>query len=129
MARDEGKIINHWQSDGLKAEVQMEWEEVVEISKVEIKCDTNVRRNIMLRKDSKNDDKFSNTVPPELLKSLELYGRVKGVWVKLGELINNEKRLIKFNFNKVKTTAIKLSLKDTYGSKNIRLHEIRCYES
>lgn len=127
ISRDIDGAVNHWQSDGLYAELQLEWETPIEISKVELKCDTNVKRNIMMRKDSKNDELYANHVPKELLKSLSLQGRVNGKWEILGGIEDNRTRLIKFNFKPSKVTAVKLKLKETYGAKNIKLFEIRCY--
>ena len=122
--RDE---INHWQSESLPAHVNFEWEKPVTISKVEIKCDTNTRRNLMLRHDSRNDETFSNTVPPELLKSLKLEIRLQGKWTEMGDKQDNNRRLIKFNFKLAKTTAIRITLEETYGAKVARLYEVRCY--
>lgn len=42
MSRDIKGAIHHWESDGLPAELQIEWEQPVSLSKVEIKCDTNL---------------------------------------------------------------------------------------
>ncbi len=128
MSRDIDGKINHWQSNGLPAEIQMEWEKPIALSKVLIKCDTNLKRNIMMLKNSLNDDAHTNTVPMELLKSLELEAFVDGKWKKLGAFNNNETRLIKFNFDQVKTTALRLKMTETYGAKNVKLFEIRCYE-
>ena len=44
VSRDENGTIHHWQSDGLPAEVQIEWKRPVSLSRLEIKCDTNVQR-------------------------------------------------------------------------------------
>ncbi|MDO6738677.1 FAD-dependent oxidoreductase [Wenyingzhuangia sp. 2_MG-2023] len=128
-SRDVADVVHHWESEGKNANVQLEWDKPIKLSQVLIKCDTNVRRNLMMRKDSRNDDKFTNTVPVELLKSLDLEVRVNGQWIKVGEENKNRKRLIKFNFDKVKTTAIRINVKDTYGAKNIRLYEVRCYQA
>ena len=129
MSRDFNNETHHWQSDGLPAEVMMEWEHPVELSRVEIKCDTNVKRNIMMRKDSKVSETFWNDVPHELLKSLEVEARVKGKWVSLSSLEKNRTRLIKFKFDRLKTTAVRIQMKETYGYKNAKLFEVRCYES
>lgn len=128
-SRDIDGKINHWKSDGFPAEVQMEWEKPVALSKLEIKCDTNVKRNIMMRKDSRNNATFTNTVPEELLKSLEVEARIKGKWVKIGSTDKNRTRLIKFAFDQIETTAIRIRLKETYGARNAKLFEIRCYET
>ena len=128
MSRDINNEIHHWQSKGLPAEVIMEWERPVTLSRVEIKCDTNVKRNIMMRKDHKENATFGTTVPPEMLKSLELKARVKDKWVSLGSLKKNRTRLIKFQFESLKTTAVRIQMKETYGHKNAKLFEVRCYE-
>ncbi|MBX2818004.1 MAG: FAD-dependent oxidoreductase [Saprospiraceae bacterium] len=124
--RDE---INHWQSDGLPAEVVFEWENPIVLSKVEIKCDTNTRRNLMLRHDSRHDDRFSTTVPPELLKSLKLEFRDKGQWKDLEHRFDNARRLIRFKFSALETTAIRITLEETYGAPHGRLYEVRCYST
>ncbi|WP_405293641.1 FAD-dependent oxidoreductase [Algibacter sp. Ld11] len=127
ISRDIDGAINHWQSDGVVAEIQLEWDAPQLISKVEIKCDTNLKRNIMMRKDSRNDDLYGNAIPPEMLKSISVEGRVNGIWIDLGDLSNNRTRLIKLNFKQNKVTAIRLKLKETYGAKNVKLFEVRCY--
>lgn len=126
-SRDIDGKIHHWESVNLPAEVQLEWEESVTLSTIEIKCDTNVKRNIMMRKDSKNDERFTNTVPEEMLKSLEVEARVRGRWQKISSIEENRTRLIKFNFETIKTTAIRLRLKETYGKTSVKLFEIRAY--
>ena len=129
ISRDIDGEINHWQSDGLPATLQLEWEKPVSLSKVEIKCDTNLKRCIMMLKESLNDEKHTNTIPEELLKSLHLEARVNGKWKKVGSLDANMKRLLKFQFDQVRTTAVRVTLNETYGAKNAKLFEIRCYES
>nr|WP_320117314.1 FAD-dependent oxidoreductase [uncultured Marinifilum sp.] len=128
MSRDFKGKINHWQSDTLPANIQLEWKKPISLSKVEIKCDTNLKRNIMMLKESLNNDKHTNTVPQELLKSLDLEARIKGKWVKIGEINKNKTRLIKFNFDQIKTTAIRINMNETYGVNNAKLFEVRAYE-
>ncbi|MDN3620032.1 FAD-dependent oxidoreductase [Polaribacter undariae] len=127
ISRDIYGEINHWQSDGLSAEIQAEWESPITLSSIEIKCDTNVKRNIMMRKDSKNDDLYGNTVPKEMLKALSFEARVNGGWVALGAITDNRTRLIKMKFSSVKTTAIRVKMTETYGAENVKLFELRCY--
>lgn len=127
ISRDIYRKINHWQSDGLSAEIQLEWENPISLSHIELKCDTNVKRNIMMRKDSRNDELFGNHVPKEMLKSLSIEARVKGQWKKLGYIKDNRTRLIKVNCDTIKTTAVRVKMTETYGAKNVKLFEIRCY--
>ncbi|WP_075602858.1 FAD-dependent oxidoreductase [Saccharicrinis aurantiacus] len=128
MSRDFNGKVHHWQSSGLPAHLQMEWKKPVKISKVEVKCDTNLQRNILMRKDSKVSHNFWNDVPHELLKTISVEARVKGKWVKVGATDNNRTRLIKFNFDSVETTAIRLVLQETYGVPDPKLYEVRAYE-
>ncbi len=126
-SRDYNGKIHHWKSEGLPAEVQIEWVEPVKLSKVEIKCDTNVKRNIMLRRDSLENDIYSTRIPKELLKTLDVEARVQGKWIKIGTIEKNRTRLIKFHFETIKTTAVRIQLKTTYGAKDVKLFEVRCY--
>lgn len=127
MSRDFNGKVHHWQSDGLPASVALEWAKPVTLACVEIKCDTNVKRNIMMRKDHRENATFGTTVPPEMLRSLDLEARINGKWVKLGALAQNKKRLIKFRFEALETKAIRIVMKRTYGHKNAKLFEVRCY--
>lgn len=129
MSRDIDGRKHHWQSDGLPAEVQMEWRNPVSLTTVELKCDTNVKRNIMMRKDSSNEGIYRNNIPAEMMKSLELEARINGEWQNLGTIENNKTRLMKFKFDKIKTTAVRIRLTETYGDKNARLFEVRAYDA
>ncbi|WP_139958693.1 FAD-dependent oxidoreductase [Flavicella sediminum] len=124
----ERKEINHWQSEALPADVVLEWNTPQEISHIAIKCDTNTRKNLMLRHNGENNAKFSNRVPPELIESLSVEARVNGQWQEVGEIKKNKRRLIKFSFDPIKATAIKVLLKTTYGEKVGRLYEVSCYK-
>ncbi|WP_158966332.1 FAD-dependent oxidoreductase [Paraglaciecola sp. L3A3] len=126
-SRDIDGKVHHWQSKGLPADVQLEWLEPVSLSQLEIKCDTNVKRNIMMRKDSKDDEHYANSVPAEMLKSLSLEARINGRWVKVGQITDNRTRLIKFKFASVTTSAIKIKVVETYGKPTAKLFEIRAY--
>ena len=127
MSRDFNGKIHHWQSDGLPGNIQLEWENPVSLSAVEIKCDTNVKRNLMMRKDSRDDEIYGNKVPKELVKSLDLEARIQGKWEKIAAIEKNRTRLIKFHFEPVQTTAIRINLKETYGHSHGKLFEVRCY--
>ncbi|NJB83559.1 FAD-dependent oxidoreductase [Wenyingzhuangia aestuarii] len=131
ISRDIDGEINHWQSESVPATFQMEWNNPIKLSKVEIKCDTNLHKNITMRKQPLSEflkKSFITTVPPELLKVLDLEVRINGSWVKVGEKDRNIARLIKFNFDQVKTTAIRINLKETYGHSTVKLFEVRAYE-
>lgn len=126
VSRDVDGTLHHWQSADLPAEVWLEWENPVSISRLEIKCDTNVECNIMMRRTPRTH--HITEVPPELLKSLTAEARVDGNWVEIGSLDNNRTRLIKMDFEKIKTTAMRVRVKETYGHPTAKLFEVRCYE-
>ncbi|MBT4500157.1 MAG: FAD-dependent oxidoreductase [Gemmatimonadetes bacterium] len=128
-SRDVGETIHHWQSESLPTEVQLEWEAPASLSRVEIKCDTNVKRNIMMRKDSRVSETFWNDIPHELLKSLEVEAKVQGEWIRVGARDENRTRLIKFRFDQVQATAIRIRMMETYGVDTARLFEVRCYSN
>lgn len=127
VSRDIGGDLHHWRSQGLPAEVQFEWEHPVALSCVEIKCDTNLRRNIMMRKNSRVDAIYWNEVPPELAKALEIEVRVEGAWVKVAACRENRTRLVKLRFDPVRATAVRIRLQETYGCEDAKLFEVRCY--
>jgi len=127
VSRDIAGQIHHWQSEDLPAEVQIEWEQPITLSCFEMKCDTNLQVNITMRKNNQESEDYRRIVPPELIKSLDLEAQVDGVWKNLCSLNDNRRRLIKFKFETIKTTAVRVKLKETYGEKNARLFEIRCY--
>ncbi|WP_420400460.1 FAD-dependent oxidoreductase [Flagellimonas sp.] len=129
ISRDENGQVHHWQSDGLNAEVVFEWNDLVSFSCIELKCDTNVKKNIMMLKNPRENEAYTTKIPVELLKSLELFVLVDGKWVQKGSLDKNQRRLIKFNFKKIESTSFKLRLNETYGAKNIKLFEVRCYSN
>ncbi|WP_044212382.1 FAD-dependent oxidoreductase [Flammeovirga sp. OC4] len=127
-SRDFQGKTHHWASSTLPATVNVEWENPVELSSVIIKCDTNVKMNIMMRNNYNNRKIFTDKVPPELLKSLSLQAKSKGKWIDLGTLDQNQTRRIKFNFEKVKTTAIRVVMHETYGKEYAKLFEIMAFE-
>ncbi|MRT91981.1 FAD-dependent oxidoreductase [Ancylomarina sp. 16SWW S1-10-2] len=129
VSRDRGEEIHHWESNGLDAELQLEWKKPVKISRVELKGDTNVLRKIMMHKNPQKNiqQKQILDVPPELIKTATVEARVRGQWVEVAKIEENITRLIKTSFDQVKTTAIRVKLKETWGYKNAKLFEIRCY--
>ncbi|CAH8284246.1 FAD dependent oxidoreductase [Mariniflexile fucanivorans] len=128
VSRDENGEVHHWQSKGLSADLTFEWSQPISLSKIEIKCDTNVKKNIMMLKNTRENEAYTTVIPPELLKSLELNIMVEGEWINKGNLQDNQKRLIKFHFDKTLISAFKLTFKETYGADDVKLFEVRCYE-
>ncbi|TXG34673.1 FAD-dependent oxidoreductase [Seonamhaeicola maritimus] len=127
VSRDENGKVHHWESDGLNAEVIFEWDKPITISEVEIKCDTNVKKNIMMLKNTRENEAYTTIIPPELLKSMSLQILINGEWEGYGKIEDNQRRLLKFNFDRVSTKGFKLILHETYGAENVKLFEVRAY--
>ncbi|OHX63875.1 FAD-dependent oxidoreductase [Flammeovirga pacifica] len=122
-SRDLPDSIHHWESKDLPAYVQCEWQEPQEISSLTIKCDTNVKKNIMMR-NVYHKEIYSDIVPPELTKSLSLQARIDGKWVDISNVDNNQARRIQLNFDRIKTTALRVHVKSTYGADTAKLFEL-----
>ncbi|WP_298365782.1 FAD-dependent oxidoreductase [uncultured Lutibacter sp.] len=127
VSRDEIEKIHHWQSEGLNEELQLEWNKPQKLTSVEMKFDTNLQRKMMMHKNPEKNKGQIIGIPPELIKNLSVEARVKGDWVEVGKVDYNKTRLVKVNFNEVKTTAVRVKLKETHGAESIKMFEIRCY--
>ena len=49
--------------------------------------------------------------------------------MEIDALEKNRTRLIKMQFDSVKTTAVRVQVQETYGHPTVRLFEVRCYEN
>ena len=127
VARDVLEEEHHWESDGLNAALTLEWDSPVKLRSVEIKCDSNLHRKIMMHKDSAKNSGQIFGLPPELVKSLSVEIQQGGTWKEVGAKEENITRHVAFSFPEAETTAVRLKLKDTYGAANIKLFEVRCY--
>lgn len=127
MSRDERGEEHHWKSVGLNASISFEWDEPVALSEVELKCDTNVKKNIMMLKNTRESDAYTTKIPVELIKTLDLQLKINDEWVDQESLDNNERRLIKFKFKQTLVKGFRLKFKETYGCPDVKLFEVRCY--
>jgi len=125
--RDEFGEVHHWASARLPAEVVLEWSAPIELDAVEIKCDTNLRRNIMMLKTPRDDRNYAPGIPEEMLKALDVEVRTDDGWVRVAGREDNRTRLIRIRFPAVRTDAVRLRLRETYGAPVARLFEVRCY--
>ena len=127
VSRDEVDKIHHWKSEGLNAQLQLEWEKSQKLTSVEMKFDTNLQRKINMHKNPAKHEKQPMEIPKELIKKLSVEARIKGQWMEVGKVESNLARLVKVKFKEIKATAIRVQLKETYGEPNIKMFEIRCY--
>lgn len=126
-SRDEVERIHHWMSDGLNPDLILTWNEEVELSSVEIKCDSNLHTEIELHPSREKRMKQIPGLPPELVKKVSVEAFQNGVYTEVASIDNNLHRLIRLNFGKIKTKSVRLNLKETYGASSVKLFEVRCY--
>lgn len=127
VSRDELEKIHHWQAKGTDATLTLEWESEETISKVEVKCDTNLQKKMMMHKNPKKNKGQHTSVPQELVRTMKVEALVNGQWQKVTSVDNNLTRLVKMSFESLKTKSIRLHLEDTWGAPNVKLFEVRCY--
>ncbi len=127
VSRDEVDKIHHWQSEGVNATLQLEWVKPQKLTSVELKFDTNLQRKMMMHKNPAKNQGQVTAIPPELIKIFTVEARIKGNWVEIGKVDYNKTRLVKINFGEIKTTTIRVNLKETHGAPNVKMFEIRCY--
>jgi len=127
VARDVAGEVHHWESDGLNTTLHLEWEKPIQLSKVEMKGDTNLKRKLMMHKNPSHNEEQILGVPPELIKAARIEVRKGGDWVEVAKVENNITRLIKTSFDPVNTTAVRMTFIDTWGHPTVKLFELRCY--
>lgn len=126
-SRDEVDKIHHWESAGLNSNLTLTWKEAVSISEVEFKGDSSLHRQIQLHPKLETLAERPTGMPVELIKKADVEVLVNGSWKRVGEVDGNRRRLVKFKFDSVKTTSVRINLRDTYGAPNVKLFEVRCY--
>ncbi|AWB65378.1 FAD-binding dehydrogenase [Saccharobesus litoralis] len=128
MSRDERGEVHHWQSNGLDASVTFEWDKPITLSSIEIKCDSNVKKNIMMLKNTRETEAYTTKIPVELLKALNVELKVGGKWLELASIDDNQRRLIKVNFATQAIDGFRINATETYGCEHVKLFEVRCYQ-
>lgn len=126
-SRDEVDKVHHWQANGIDATLMLEWDKNIEISQLEVKCDTNLQKKLMMHKNPAKNAGQHTSVPPELMRFMSCEVLVKGKWQEVALVENNLTRLVKMKFETVKTKSVRLNLLETWGAQNAKLFEVRCY--
>ncbi len=129
VGRDIYGEIHHWESVSLPAELQVVWEEPVTVSKLELKADTDLNKSIMMHKNPAKNRGQHTEVPQELIKSMSVDVQMGGNWKEVASVENNLTRLIRFSFEPLKITAVRLNIKATHGKPTAKVFEIRAYSS
>jgi len=126
-SRDEISQNHHWSSKANSPEIILSWRSKQLISKVEVKCDSNLHQIICMHPSHSTQITRPFGLPKELLKSAEIQAYVNGRWTTVANIKDNKRRCIKTSFNAVKTSKIKFIFKETHGATLKTLFEIRCY--
>ncbi|MFR9578771.1 MAG: FAD-dependent oxidoreductase [Rikenellaceae bacterium] len=126
-SRDEVDRIHHWESSESTPTLTFKWSEEVELSELNIKCDSSLHREIQLHP---NTDKMKGRpegLPLEMVKSLSVEALVGGVWQQVAQVDNNIYRLIKLPFESLKSSSLRVKFHESYGEPRIKIFEVRCY--
>lgn len=126
-SRDEVDKIHHWESKGIGAYLTLEWDSPVNISTIELKCDSDLHTEIQIHPKKEKMEVQVPGMPKMLIKSVTAEILVGDQWQEFAKLDNNLHRRIILNGAKTQTKSVRLKLNETYGSKNVKLFEIRCY--
>ena len=129
IARDRRELnqINHWCSKGTEASLNLKWDKKVDLSRIELKFDTNVNRHIMMHKNPAKSLKQSQVIPIELVKSFTIKAKIGSEWVEIAKNDDNIRRYVPISFDKISTDEIMIELHSTYGANNIKVFELRCF--
>lgn len=126
-SRDGVDAAHHWQSSGVKSSVTLSWDKPVSLSTIEVKCNTNLQREIEIHPNKDKQKLQSVGMPAEMVKkiSVELYKN--GVWQEVAQVDNNRRRLIRLPFDTIKSDRVRVNILESYGDQNVKLFEVRCY--
>lgn len=78
----------------------------------------------------KNSTKYNiddRRIPEELVRSLTVEAEIDGKWKVVAEVNDNIRSYLPIALNNIKSQRIRVSLHETYGAKDIKLFELRCY--
>ncbi len=127
-SRDEVDKDHHWMANLGDATVTLNWDNKVDLSVVEVKCDSNLHAEIQIHpKQSKLDAQVPG-MPHQLVRSAVVEVLEGGVWREFARVEENLHRRIIFKGNKtVKTDSVRVRFNDTWGDKDVRIFEVRCY--
>ncbi len=122
-------IYHYWMSKTPSASLNLNWDKAVELSSVELKFDTDLTRNLMMHKEPGKAERQRQHmgVPAELVKNFSIEAKVNGKWSTIATVKDNITRYVPVKFETIKTDAIRINLEETYGAKNIKMYELRCY--
>jgi len=102
--------------------ITLNWEEEVEISKINITFDSLSRAFHKMPLDC------NERVSELLAKHYTVEALVDGIWKTVIEKDNNYHRFNKLSFDTVKTKKIRVNVLENHGDKTARIYEIRAYK-
>lgn len=128
-SRDEVERIHHWESKEENPVLNLKWDKEVELSAVEIKCDSNLHIEVEIHPNKvKEAAEQIPGMPKEMVKSAIVEAKLGGVWKEVAKVERNLHRLILLPFNnKIKSNEVRVLFNSTWGAKRVKLFEVRCY--
>ncbi len=127
--RDEVDALHHWASNGVKSSLTLNWDEEVELSCVEIKCDSNLHSEIQIHPKRTKLEAQVPGMPHQLVKSAEVEVLQNGKWVNFASIDTNKHRRMIFKSDaKVKSQSVRINFKETWGKDSVKIFEVRCYQ-
>ncbi|MFR9661459.1 MAG: FAD-dependent oxidoreductase, partial [Rikenellaceae bacterium] len=127
ISRDEVDKPHHWRSKGVDSNLVLSWDAPQTITSVEIKCDTDLQTEIQLHPNKAKMALRERGMPEEMVKAVALDVKVGGGWKEVASIDDNLHRLIKLPVESIKSDAVRIRFKESYGVENLRIFEVRCY--
>lgn len=126
-SRDEVTKIHHWMSKGVDSSLTLKWDAPIDISSIEIKCDSNLHGEMQIHpKRSKMAAQIPG-MPSQLVKAAKVEVLQNGVWKEFAAVENNLTRLIIFGGDTVKSDSARITFSETWGDDAVKVFEVRCY--
>lgn len=127
-SRDEVDTNHHWLSNGSDATVAMKWDEKVNLSVVEVKCDSNLHSEIQIHPKKSKLEAQVPGMPHQLVRAARVEVRSGGVWKEFAKVENNlHRRIVLKGKQTIACDAARVVFTDTWGDKDVRIFEVRCY--
>ncbi|MFR9598338.1 MAG: FAD-dependent oxidoreductase [Rikenellaceae bacterium] len=127
VSRDEGGEVHHWMSRGNEAQLDIEWDVLIDLSAIEFKFDSDIYSPILMHKNQNKYAVGERQIPQELVRSLTIETQVNGEWQEVAKVEDNIRSYLPVTFGQIETQRVRVSLHDTYGATDIKLFELRCY--
>lgn len=124
-----GEWKHRWGAElnGGPATLFLEWDEPVQLSRIQITFDSGFHRELTLSASHGVTARMVRGPQPETVKDYKLTASGPGGDTVIAEVSGNYQRLRRHDFDPVKVSKLSLEVTATNGSKEARVFEVRCY--